>query len=910
MKKRYIALSTITLLGTFAPLAAVSANTPQAAEDAKTTDALNRFINSPLPTRTYKIDNTITVTEQTIGKVGVKVLTFPKDGPYKIRTANLGNKDINPTTPPEVINDPNVAAVINTGFWSLDTLGKDFAASLETTYKNKGFLYFDDKNNVKSANYGQLDKIVDDVFSHMGPKGGNFGAFGLMVKDGKRVNEYNNRVYTGKTARSSLVETKDGNMHIVQNYGHQNINTGFSDQDMYDFYEKQFGIANIRFAYMLDGGGSVFMANKDNAQQVNHSGSFMDARAQVFGLYLTKDPNAPQANYSSYYNGANDKYSLTYDRWKKSKDNNLDKVEGTDWPINKVGKEYFANSPLAEKTYKTGKDDSITVNEMTRHGVGVKIVSFEKNGPYKLRTGHLNWLNADPDKMPKLIEDDSIVAVLNSGFWSMDTLNNDWTKRELGVGKKGLLYFNDKNEVRTTHYDRLKGEIDEIFSHIGPKGATIGAFGLMVKDGQRVDEFKETTDLRDEKTGRNVLIETIDGKIHLFQNYGHSSIKTGFNFNDIYEFMETQYGIKNIKQAFMMDGGGSTFMTNKGEYNKGIAHAGSFIDGRAQTFGIYLTSDDSKLPADYTNVHDWRKDNVSVTYERWKKSKDKNLAKVEGTDWAIGHTNTTVATTAAPVTTATPTTAKPATTTVTTKAPVVTTKAPVQTTASPTTVSTSTRINTTVQPVVTTATTNAPVQTTTTTAVTSVVKAANFAKLNVAGLVYENTLTKEKVVLRDEAGLWAKQLVDTPKAAPLMHRYEVLETELSQLTKRESVTSHQDQIKVELEQIERELVEILTENNAAPAPTPVTTVAPVQTTVAATNTTATAVNTTVTPKSQTQSSAVTTETPASTAKPTVTTKVETPNKPLPKTGDVGSILGLIGVGLTGMLSSMNFKRRK
>ena len=68
---------------------------------------------------------------------------------------------------------------------------------------------------------------------------------------------------------------------------------------------------------------------------------------------------------------------------------------------------------------------------------------------------------------------------------------------------------------------------------------------------------------------------------------GHTSTKTGLNHSEIVNLIN-QMGVSNIKNAFMLDGGGTTRAYTKSD-NGTETVMGSFVDNRFASQFLYLS---------------------------------------------------------------------------------------------------------------------------------------------------------------------------------------------------------------------------------------------------------------------------------------------------------------------------------
>lgn len=233
------------------------------------------------------------------------------------------------------------------------------------------------------------------------------------------------------------------------------------------------------------------------------------------------------------------------------------------------------------------------------------------------------------------LQDKDTLAVFNGGFWSLGTIDNAWSRRELELGKTGLLIGSGDGALSYADYPDL--DIDKIMTAQGPKGWNIGAFGRMVKDGKIDERIRQTLKGSDAvATSRNILVEYKDGTVELLQNYGHSSKGTGWSVDDIYARLERD--LSKIKNAFMLDGGGSTRLAVKSS-DGDIAFSGAVVDQRKTDHYLALVKKDAVTQGAVLDYRDPAKvaDNKSesVTYRDYIKAVEAGLTTIHGTAYEI-----------------------------------------------------------------------------------------------------------------------------------------------------------------------------------------------------------------------------------------------------------------------------------
>lgn len=259
--------------------------------------------------------------------------------------------------------------------------------------------------------------------------------------------------------------------------------------------------------------------------------------------------------------------------------------------------EASAITPVQYKITNTEKiDNQITIESGEVENVPLKITTYKKNGDYILKyIDTKKPLPSTEENVKSFAKNMNAVVAINAGFWNYDDAEKagSWSKRELDMGKKGVLYSDGDNNFRAGVYGVTSKR--DIFSFVGEDGWTVGAFGAIVEDGIVQTRWEEGDP--NVKTARNMLVEFKDGTIKLIQNYGHSSTNNGLNHNEMVDFLRS-FGLENIKMAFNLDGGGSTRMYVKGGNGDEIV-TGAFVDGRTNSAYLGLvkrpTTIDSKV---------------------------------------------------------------------------------------------------------------------------------------------------------------------------------------------------------------------------------------------------------------------------------------------------------------------------
>lgn len=259
-------------------------------------------------------------------------------------------------------------------------------------------------------------------------------------------------------------------------------------------------------------------------------------------------------------------------------------------------------------------DQSVLLEKGSIKNVDMQILSFKKDGKYVLQKGRTE------DNNPELTEQSikyeanrrEALALINSGFWSYEGLDRPFAQKEIKLGKTGLLYGDDQNNITAGTYPNI--DTAQMFTHMGSNGWDTGAFGSIVKD-KKLDKNWEKGD-PDQPNARSIYVETYDGIIHIIQTYGHTSLNKGLNHEDIYNLLKN-LGYSNIRLAFLLDGGGTTRMYTRSDNGKEKV-VGAFVDDRTYIEYLYLAKRDSNA----TDPYIWRDQELvkagkskSITYK-------------------------------------------------------------------------------------------------------------------------------------------------------------------------------------------------------------------------------------------------------------------------------------------------------
>ena len=345
------------------------------------------------------IDKDITLEDGTVDNQNYRLVSWKKDGPYKLQTSsNPLNESGTTWLPASVDNIKNEAKRLNTpilttgGFWSFNRL--DSAGPVKEIANGRtGYLVSDGNNNVQAKEYNPNESIVD-MMKTEGSHGWNVGAFGAIVKDGKIVDGYGgNKAWKNdpneKTGRTIFLELNDGTQSILTFDGHASKKTGV-DHDQIVQILKNIGLDKIKLAFALDGGGSTRSYAKTNSGNESIVGSFVDNRPLGEFLYLTKNPTAtPGVRTEKDANkvAKNESKSVDYNMFIEARNAGKEKIPGTNYDTGITYKDetktdkvpfttvYKAN-PNAEagkkSTIQKGEDGVVTTKVTTKYVDGVK----------------------------------------------------------------------------------------------------------------------------------------------------------------------------------------------------------------------------------------------------------------------------------------------------------------------------------------------------------------------------------------------------------------------------------------------------------------------------------------------------------------------------------------------------------
>ena len=345
------------------------------------------------------IDTGITLEDGTVDNQNYRLVSWKKDGPYKLQTAsNPLNESSTAWLPASVDNIKNEAKKLNTpilttgGFWSFNRLDSAGPAK-EIANGRAGYLVSDGNNNVQAKEYNPNDSIVG-MMKTEGSHGWNVGAFGAIVKDGKIADGYGgNKAWKNdpneKTGRTIFLELNDGTQSILTFDGHASKKTGV-DHDQIVQILKNIGLDKIKLAFALDGGGSTRSYAKTDSGNESIVGSFVDNRPLGEFLYLTKNPTAtPGVRTEKDANKVtkNESKSVDYNMFIEARNAGKEKIPGTNYDTGITYKDetktdkvpfttvYKAN-PNTEAGKKTtiqkGEDGVVTTKVTTKYVDGVK----------------------------------------------------------------------------------------------------------------------------------------------------------------------------------------------------------------------------------------------------------------------------------------------------------------------------------------------------------------------------------------------------------------------------------------------------------------------------------------------------------------------------------------------------------
>lgn len=289
-------------------------------------------------------------------------------------------------------------------------------------------------------------------------------------------------------------------------------------------------------------------------------------------------------------------------------------------------------------------DKEISVVRGKIDNLNFTTISWNKNGSYKLQKGitqaQINQNYTAPWNKDNILNEAKIhntPVIFTGGFWQLENADNGWSQRELGLGKNGIIYSDGKGDVEVTNLSN--SEVSKIFQKMGDKGWNIGAFSPIVKNGVLDSTFGQSSVWHgdpNEKNARTIFMEFNNGLQAVFVVDGHTSTKTGLNHNEIMNLI-TQMGVSNIKNAFMLDGGGTTRAYTKSD-NGTETVMGSFVDNRFASQFLYLSKNDVKpefsISRDNNKVA--KNESQTATYADWKVAYDKGLKFIPGTQYLTG----------------------------------------------------------------------------------------------------------------------------------------------------------------------------------------------------------------------------------------------------------------------------------
>ena len=293
-------------------------------------------------------------------------------------------------------------------------------------------------------------------------------------------------------------------------------------------------------------------------------------------------------------------------------------------------------------------DTDITLEDGTVDNQNYRLVSWKKDGPYKLQTSSnpLNesgttWLPASVDNIKNEAKRLNTPILTTGGFWSFNRLDSAGPVKEIANGRTGYLVSDGNNNVQAKEYNPNESIVDMMKTE-GSHGWNVGAFGAIVKDGKIADGYGGTKAWKNdpnEKTGRTIFLELNDGTQSILTFDGHASKKTGVDHDQIVQILKN-IGLDKIKLAFALDGGGSTrsyAKTNSG--NESIV--GSFVDNRPLGEFLYLTKNPTATPGvrtekDANKVA--KNESKSVDYNMFIEARNAGKEKIPGTNYDTGIT--------------------------------------------------------------------------------------------------------------------------------------------------------------------------------------------------------------------------------------------------------------------------------
>ena len=293
-------------------------------------------------------------------------------------------------------------------------------------------------------------------------------------------------------------------------------------------------------------------------------------------------------------------------------------------------------------------DKDITLEDGTVDNQNYRLVSWKKDGPYKLQTSSnpLNesgttWLPASVDNIKNEAKRLNTPILTTGGFWSYNRLDSAGPVKEIANGRTGYLVSDGNNNVQAKEYNPNESIVDMMKTE-GSHGWNVGAFGAIVKDGKIADGYggnKAWKNDPNEKTGRTIFLELNDGTQSILTFDGHASKKTGVDHDQIVQILKN-IGLDKIKLAFALDGGGSTRSYAKTDSgNESIV--GSFVDNRPLGEFLYLTKNPTATPGvrtekDANKVA--KNESKSVDYNMFIEARNAGKEKIPGTNYDTGIT--------------------------------------------------------------------------------------------------------------------------------------------------------------------------------------------------------------------------------------------------------------------------------
>ena len=293
-------------------------------------------------------------------------------------------------------------------------------------------------------------------------------------------------------------------------------------------------------------------------------------------------------------------------------------------------------------------DKDITLEDGTVDNQNYRLVSWKKDGPYKLQTSSnpLNesgtaWLPASVDNIKNEAKRLNTPILTTGGFWSFNRLDSAGPAKEIANGRTGYLVSDGNNNVQAKEYNPNESIVDMMKTE-GSHGWNVGAFGAIVKDGKIADGYggnKAWKNDPNEKTGRTIFLELNDGTQSILTFDGHASKKTGVDHDQIVQILKN-IGLDKIKLAFALDGGGSTRSYAKTDSgNESIV--GSFVDNRPLGEFLYLTKNPTATPGVRTEKNAdkvAKNESKSVDYNMFIEARNAGKEKIPGTNYDTGIT--------------------------------------------------------------------------------------------------------------------------------------------------------------------------------------------------------------------------------------------------------------------------------